>query len=280
MGAAFLGKISTTSTIMKSLAALLAVVLVSGAIGMTVPKGRPVSSGRRYYVSQVVQKPPRGFDVGVDKCNLCVNVMGQVIDNVLNIILQGGVVGGCSDLCQKVTNGNQALDVACSLLCDIVGVDEFMKLVEEADLDVIYYCELLGGTCPVKDDGDAKITALTVTPKSGPQGTFDIGFAYHSNNGTGTGEIVLEVETLDGIPVGSSFLHELAAAGDYNSTFKLKAEPDPQCDPTQEPCEQWLPGQYTVKIAICNGECGSQHPHSQIYDEASASFNITGTIRH
>lgn len=24
--------------------------------------------------------------------------------------------------------------------------------------------------CPVKDDGDAKITQLSVTPKSGPQG--------------------------------------------------------------------------------------------------------------
>ena len=49
---------------------------------------------------------------------------------------------------------------------------------------------------------------------------------------------------------GQSFLHELAPAGTYNGQFKLKAEPDPDCDPTQGPCEQWLPGDYTVKIGM------------------------------
>ena len=44
-----------------------------------------------------------------------------------------------------------------------------MLLVCRADLDPIYYCELLRA-CPIKDNGDAKITSLTVEPKSGPQG--------------------------------------------------------------------------------------------------------------
>ena len=41
-------------------------------------------------------------------------------------------------------------------------------------------------------------------------------------------------------------------------------------------------GKMTIKrfflllSAICNGECGSKHPHSQIYDEAEATFTITG----
>ena len=34
-----------------------------------------------------------------------------------------------------------------------------------ADLDPIYYCELLK-TCDVKDDGDASITSFAVSPKS------------------------------------------------------------------------------------------------------------------
>ena len=42
-----------------------------------------------------------------------------------------------------------------------------------ADLDPIYYCELLR-TCPIKDDGDAKITSVTVTPKQGPQGEWSV----------------------------------------------------------------------------------------------------------
>jgi hypothetical protein len=33
-------------------------------------------------------------------------------------------------------------------------------------------------------------------------GTFSIDFAYTSKNGTGTGEISLEVVTVDGVPLG------------------------------------------------------------------------------
>lgn len=39
-----------------------------------------------------------------------------------------------------------------------------------ADLDPIYYCELIPA-CPVNDHGDAKFTSFTATPQSGPQGT-------------------------------------------------------------------------------------------------------------
>lgn len=44
------------------------------------------------------------------------------------------------------------------------------------------------------------------------------------------------------------FIAEMQPAGNYSKQFNLKAEPDPDCDPTQGPCEQWLPGNYTVKI--------------------------------
>ena len=44
------------------------------------------------------------------------------------------------------------------------------------------------------------------------------------------------------------FLQEPQAAGSYDKTLKLKAEPDPDCDPTQQPCEMWYPGNYTVII--------------------------------
>jgi len=29
-------------------------------------------------------------------------------------------------------------------------------------------------------------------------------------------------------------------------------------------------------VAICNGECGSKHPHSQIYDMKSVTFEVSG----
>ena len=30
--------------------------------------------------------------------------------------------------------------------------------------------------------------------------------------------------------------------------FTLKAEPDPSCDPTQQFCEQWVPGTYVLRV--------------------------------
>ncbi|XP_021378016.1 countin-1-like isoform X1 [Mizuhopecten yessoensis] len=230
---------------------------------------------KQHYITQLVQVPDRG-NLGVDLCPTCIQFTDQAIDVLLNIILNSGVVGTCGTLCSALATktGSQALGAVCNILCDVVGIEEFVKLLQKADLDPIYFCELLK-TCAINDNGDAKITTFSVSPSSGPQGTFRIDFGYTSMNGTGTGEIVLEVMTVDGIPVESGFIHELAQAGNYTSSFSLKAQPDPNCDPSQGPCEQWIPGDYDVKIAICNGECGSKHPHSQTYDEGMTNFTIT-----
>ncbi|XP_069116842.1 countin-3-like [Argopecten irradians] len=256
---------------MKQSFALLAVVALLSqtfALPYTVKLTK-----QQHFITQLNNKE-RG-NVGVDLCPTCIQFMGQAIDALLNIILNGGVVGTCGALCQALgSKTSKALEEVCDVLCDLVGVEEFIKLIQKADLDPIYFCEILK-TCPINDNGDAKITTFTVTPSSGPQGTFRIDFGYTSVNGTGTGEIILEVDTVDGIPVESGFIHELAQPGDYTSSFSLKAEPDPNCDPTQQPCEQWMPGNYGVKIAICNGECGSKHPHSAVYDEGMTNFTIT-----
>ena len=67
-------------------------------------------------------------------------------------------------------------------------------------------------------------------------------------NGTGTGEYSLLINTVDGIPVGQNFLTEPQQPGSYNIGWDVKAAPDPDCDPTQGPCEMWLPGNYTIEI--------------------------------
>ena len=38
--------------------------------------------------------------------------------------------------------------------------------------------------------------------------------------------------------------------GTYNAGWKVKAAPDSGCDPTQQPCEQWLPGNYTANVGM------------------------------
>jgi len=248
---------------------LLSVLTLTSALPQIQNVYRSSLEARARHAISRIQK------VNADLCPLCINFTGEMINELLNIILNAGVVGTCGTLCQALAQktGSQAVGAICNILCDIEGVEEFIKLIEKADLDPIYFCELLK-TCPIFDSGDATITNATVDPVSGPQGEKQISFDYTSKNGTGTGEFVVDIKTVDGIPVGSSFLQEPQAPGSYNQVVKLNAQPDPSCDPTQQPCERWLPGNYTVLIKICNGECGSQHPHSQVYDEKQTQFAI------
>ena len=149
-----------------------------------------------------------------------------------------------------------------------------MKIINQVDLDPIYYCELLKA-CTIFDGGDAQITSLDVSPSTGPQGKFTVQVSYSSKNGTGTGELFIGVKTNDGLPLESSFLLEAQKPGMYNTNIEIDAQPDPDCDPSQGPCEEWLPGLYPVQIAICNGECGSKHPHSKVYTQGVTNFTIT-----
>lgn len=212
------------------------------------------------------------YGTGLDKCKFCVQFAEQATSSILNIILNVVVVGGCSDLCGALTEktGSETLGVACSILCDIVGSDVFVDVIRKADPNPIYLCELIP-VCPVNDHGDATITKLTVTPSSGPRGLFEISYVYFSHNGTGTGELALETDTLEGIPIVNHFLHEAVPSGSYMGSFLLKAVPDPNIDPYH----RWLPGIYNVTMGICNGECGSKHPHSSVYDRKRTHFTIT-----
>jgi len=215
--------------------------------------------------------------VRVDLCPTCINVAEQSINILLNLILDTGIIGSCQTLCTALEQktGKEIIGVICEIACDGVGIAEFIKLLENSDLDPIYYCEI-ARFCPVKDDGDCNITRFSILPATGVKGqTFTIGITYVTINGTGTGELDIDIHTPDRIPLGAGFLIEAKKPGTYSETITIKAAPDPDCDPTQEPCEEWLPGTYNVTVQICNGECGSKHPHSAIYDTKKGSFQLT-----
>ncbi|KAL8622934.1 hypothetical protein ACOMHN_027055 [Nucella lapillus] len=107
--------------------------------------------------------------------------------------------------------------------------------------------------------------------------TRSIAFTISSKNGTGTGELILSVQTVDGIPVEDGLLMMATNSSGFPipEAFSLKAEPNPDFDPSQEMCEMWVPGDYVLRVEICNGECGSNHPYSQLYDRKEANFTIT-----
>ena len=82
-------------------------------------------------------------------------------------------------------------------------------------------------------------------------GLFHFPMTYVSKNGTGTGEVGIFIDTVDGIPVEDVQLNVAQNAGTYSVEWNLKAKPDPNCDPSQGPCEEWLPGVYNVTIGEC-----------------------------
>lgn len=47
--------------------------------------------------------------------------------------LDAGVVGTCGELCELLEEktGSKFAGLACNLLCDYVGIKEFIKLIEE-----------------------------------------------------------------------------------------------------------------------------------------------------
>jgi hypothetical protein len=62
---------------------------------------------------------------------------------------------------------------------------------------------------------------------------FAIDFVYVSKNGTGTGEIIITIKTVDKVPLSSGFLLEAQKPGTYGERISLDTTPDPECDPSQ-----------------------------------------------
>ncbi len=81
---------------------------------------------------------------------------------------------------------------------------------------------------------------------------FVIDVEFQSTNGTGTGELALEIATADGVPLGQDSILLPEAPGSYGTKYTASAKPDPNCDPTQGPCEMWIAGNYTAKIGEYN----------------------------
>lgn len=57
---------------------------------------------------------------GPASCDVCNQVMDQGLNILLNYLLNGGVVGGCAELCGLIPEKYAAY--GCDLLCDFVGM--------------------------------------------------------------------------------------------------------------------------------------------------------------
>ncbi|XP_046338403.2 countin-3-like [Haliotis rufescens] len=206
------------------------------------------------------------------KCKTCVQFTRKAGADLLNVILNSGVVGSCTELCAALSDKSQA--AMCGRLCNFAGINAFIQLFVKANLDSFYFCELLT-MCQIFDRGDAQIRKLSVTPSIGPQGKRTVSYSYTSDNGTGAGEVAVVVQPPSGLPIGDSFFIQRSPPGTYSNSFILMAKPDPHCDPKKGPCRKWSPGHYKLSIDVCYGKCGSGDPHSKIYDTHDVNFIIT-----
>ena len=85
----------------------------------------------------------------IDTCPACINEVVELINVLLNVILDEGIMGSCDDICHAVFNKTQKKDLEelCFAGCDGLGIDEFIKLIVHADIDPIYYCQIVH-LCP------------------------------------------------------------------------------------------------------------------------------------
>ncbi|KNC47332.1 countin-2 [Thecamonas trahens ATCC 50062] len=201
-----------------------------------------------------------------DLCPICLQLMNEALDQLVNIILNVGVVGSCGDVCGKLPAKLE--QVACDLVCDYVGITEFVKILQEVDPDAVYICQVLGGICPIHDNAKVDDVKLIVAPSSGQQGsTFSMHFSFNVVNATGAGEVALGIQPPNGEGFGDGQLVPGFPVGPIAISFRLQAKPSEQ--------EPFSPGTYQVEAAVCNGECGATHPHTATLGTASASFVIT-----
>jgi len=207
-------------------------------------------------------------------CNPCTQLSGQAINVLLNYILNVGVVGGCSKLCGNLPNDK----LKCELVCGKVGIEAFTYAIEKADLDPIYMCELAGACDFPPDDAYLEYLEVGAQPAVVAHGA-DIQLAADLNvvNDTGVGEFSIYINGPGtATPLSQSFL--LAKGIPHGEqalrvTLTLMDGKDEQGFPAT-----FETGIYNYSFHVCQGSCGSNHPHSKDFGEMTGTFEMSGDL--
>ena len=203
--------------------------------------------------------------VNNELCPTCISLMGQVINNLLNIIANAGVLGSCNDLCGRLPHELEV--VGCELLCAYVGLNGFIDAVNWADPDPVWTCMEMD-ICGKSSTAAATITQMTINPKSGPAKTkFDVEVFWNTTSAIATGEMAVGVYGPGVFGLGEDDLIVAQEPGEYKAKFQFEAKPSDD--------NPWVKGHYEVQFALCEGSCGSTHSHSYTVAHKSVKFNIT-----
>lgn len=225
------------------------------------------------------------------ECSQCIQIGDQAINQLINIILNAGVIGGCGQLCSHLPSPNE--QKACDLVCSLVGLKAFTKALNSTDLDVFYFCEELHLCAPGSDDAHVDLVSASVDPATISKKDIQPGQGVDV-----TGTLTVNVTKASGVGEWSVSLHgPVNVEGGIGKSFVLAdglkegvqqlgvkinihdSLPDPTKQPPAMPVT-FEPGSYEFRFHVCQGECGSKHPHSKDFGRTSGNFTITdsGTI--
>ena len=89
------------------------------------------------------------------------------------------------------------------------------------------------------------------------------------------GTISFDIVDPKNITTSEIFWFEERKAGTYPERIGINTYALASCRSSEGPCNNVPVGNYTVTAYVCNGMCGSHHPHTSVYDTGKASFVVT-----
>jgi len=243
---------------MEKLTAVVFLVLIGGAFAIeryqfTIPK----TSGRN-------RLPAKRAAPGIDLCPTCDQFATSALNDLLQIIVNGGLLGSCKLLCGKLSAEWE--QTVCMLVCSAVGIDVFEHFITQADLDPLDFCMDIG-LCPHNDNASAVITNFAISPENGHLGdTFTFSWNYQIVVTPGTGVVGLEIQGPAGPPLATMELLPNEDPGNYGVSFRARAVSNEN--------QQWGPGSYQATAFICEGDCNLKHQYNKVLDTATGNFTI------
>jgi len=252
---------------MKAVLALVFASVLASVGAFRHPQVVAVDDATKKAIAGALAKKLRATKFGsAEECSVCVTFMDQALDDLLQLILNGGVLGSCAALCGLLPNQLEA--EVCNLLCDVVGVEAFVRLIKDADLDPIWMCEeltLCERTTCTKDCVAIKQLSPggSTTFPGGAQVNWTVSFGIGS---TGVGASTLAV-TVTALSPNKD--------GNYLSTTEEAFLPQPTVgffqtmvptvlgdDNGNNGITPWPSGRYNSTATYCAGLCGSHHAGS------------------
>jgi len=213
----------------------------------------------------------------VKLCSPCFNIGEQGINQLLNYILNAGVIGGCQALCAGAIPAGGLPAVGCELVCGAVGFKAFVAAINHVDLDPIYLCEFLKACPAAPDDAYLELVSAAAAPDPVMKGdTVKMGIEVNVTNATGVGEFRIAIDGPGtACPISQGFFLETGIPAGLQMlevSLPIKDGQDSQGFPST-----FEGGKYNFTFHVCQGECASKHPHSKDFGTMMGYFHVNAT---